>query len=213
MSRHEADFTSVKSAVPYVEEAVQKLVQAYISSNQVSSDSVASLNKEVFQKADKAYRESRGLRRPSFNNVRSDFISFLNIQDVPQVEVRHEDQVHFEPVSADVDDSVQVEVNRKPVRRGRPRRARPMLNGHELPRGLSSPDNAISMKHIICFEDGKKVKDLASHLKTLGMTPDEYRVKWGLPDSYPMYAPQFILRRGATYDVDYLTGIRRRVRT
>ena len=50
--------------------------------------------------------------------------------------------------------------------------------------------------YIVCLEDGKKLKMLKRHLQTAyGMTPDDYRVKWGLPDSYPMVAPDYAARR------------------
>jgi predicted transcriptional regulator len=50
--------------------------------------------------------------------------------------------------------------------------------------------------HIVCLEDGKKLKMLKRHLQTAyGMTPDEYRAKWGLPSSYPMVAPDYSERR------------------
>ena len=46
---------------------------------------------------------------------------------------------------------------------------------------------SVSDDHIICLEDGKKMKMLKRHLKTdHGMTPDEYRAKWGLAHDYPM---------------------------
>ena len=46
--------------------------------------------------------------------------------------------------------------------------------------------------YLICLEDGKKVKLLKRHLRThFGMTPEEYRRKWGLPDDYPMIPPAF----------------------
>ncbi len=46
--------------------------------------------------------------------------------------------------------------------------------------------------HLICLEDGKKFKTLKRHLRsTYGMTPDEYRAKWGLPHDYPMVAPNY----------------------
>ena len=36
--------------------------------------------------------------------------------------------------------------------------------------------------HIICLEDGKKLKMLKRHLHTAyGLTPEQYRTKWGLP--------------------------------
>ena len=50
---------------------------------------------------------------------------------------------------------------------------------------------------LICLDDGKKLKTLKRHLTNLGMTPDQYRAKWGLPDSYPMVAPEYAARRSA----------------
>jgi predicted transcriptional regulator len=46
--------------------------------------------------------------------------------------------------------------------------------------------------YIVCLEDGKKLKMLKRHLQTsYGMTPDQYRAKWGLPREYPMVAPNY----------------------
>lgn len=51
---------------------------------------------------------------------------------------------------------------------------------------------------IICLEDGKKFKSLKRHLSTsFGMTPEQYRVKWGLPVDYPMVAPAYAEARSA----------------
>jgi predicted transcriptional regulator len=50
--------------------------------------------------------------------------------------------------------------------------------------------------HIICLEDGKKLKMLKRHLKTAyNMTPEQYRKRWGLPAEYPMVAPDYAQRR------------------
>lgn len=52
--------------------------------------------------------------------------------------------------------------------------------------------NSIKKDHIVCLEDGKKLKMLKRHLMThYGMTPDDYRAKWGLPADYPMVAPDY----------------------
>ena len=52
--------------------------------------------------------------------------------------------------------------------------------------------------YIICLEDGKKLKMLKRHLRTsYGMTPEEYRIKWGLPADYPMVAPNYAEQRSA----------------
>lgn len=55
---------------------------------------------------------------------------------------------------------------------------------------------SITPDHLICLEDGKKFKSLKRHLRTkYGMTPDEYRMKWGLPPDYPMVAPNYARER------------------
>ncbi|MEP2102997.1 MAG: MucR family transcriptional regulator [Parasphingorhabdus sp.] len=67
---------------------------------------------------------------------------------------------------------------------------------------LARPDPAVPIKssikpdYVVCLEDGKKLKMLKRHLMThYGMTPDEYRVKWGLPSNYPMVAPNYAEQR------------------
>ncbi len=55
---------------------------------------------------------------------------------------------------------------------------------------------SITPDHLICLEDGKKLKMLKRHLKTAyNMTPEEYRERWGLPADYPMVAPNYAERR------------------
>ena len=49
--------------------------------------------------------------------------------------------------------------------------------------------------YIVCLEDGLKFKTLKRHLAKLGMTPEQYREKWGLGDDYPMVAPNYAERR------------------
>ena len=50
--------------------------------------------------------------------------------------------------------------------------------------------------YIVCLEDGKKLKTLKRHLMTAyGMTPEEYRAKWGLKPDYPMLAPNHAAKR------------------
>lgn len=52
--------------------------------------------------------------------------------------------------------------------------------------------------HIICLEDGKKLKMLKRHLMTdHKMTPEQYRAKWGLPRDYPMVAPDYAAVRSS----------------
>src|SRR3954464_9123987 len=50
---------------------------------------------------------------------------------------------------------------------------------------------------IISLEDGKPYKSLKRHLKRYGLTPPEYREKWGLPGDYPMVAASYAAQRSA----------------
>ena len=49
---------------------------------------------------------------------------------------------------------------------------------------------------IICLEDGLPFQSLKRHLRVkYGLTPEDYREKWGLPPDYPMVAPDYAKRR------------------
>jgi predicted transcriptional regulator len=72
----------------------------------------------------------------------------------------------------------------------------------DSPREMEKPVPAVPIKksilpdYIICLEDGKKLKMLRRHLKTVyGMTPEDYREKWGLSSDYPMVAPNYAKQR------------------
>jgi len=55
---------------------------------------------------------------------------------------------------------------------------------------------SISNDHLTCLEDGQKYKMLKRHLATAhGMTPEEYRERWGLSSDYPMVAPNYAKQR------------------
>ncbi|GJL85348.1 MAG: MucR family transcriptional regulator [Micavibrio sp.] len=55
---------------------------------------------------------------------------------------------------------------------------------------------SITPDYLICLEDGKKLKMLKRHLKTAyGMSPEDYRERWGLPADYPMVAPNYAEQR------------------
>jgi len=57
---------------------------------------------------------------------------------------------------------------------------------------------SVANDHIICLEDGKKLKMLKRHLATAyNMTPQQYRERWGLPADYPMVAPDYAKQRSA----------------
>lgn len=55
---------------------------------------------------------------------------------------------------------------------------------------------SVHPEYIVCLESGKKLKMLKRHLRhNYGMSPDEYRDKWGLPADYPMVAPAYAAKR------------------
>ena len=55
---------------------------------------------------------------------------------------------------------------------------------------------SMTADYLICLEDGKRFKSLKRHLRTqYGMTPEQYRDKWGLPADYPMVAPNYAVAR------------------
>jgi len=57
---------------------------------------------------------------------------------------------------------------------------------------------SVTPDYIICLEDGKHFKSMKRHLMTkFGMTPNDYRRKWGLPSDYPMVAADYATRRSA----------------
>lgn len=56
---------------------------------------------------------------------------------------------------------------------------------------------SITPDAIISFEDGKGYKTLKRHLGIRGMTPAEYKAKWGLPKDYPVVSPNYSAARSA----------------
>ena len=57
---------------------------------------------------------------------------------------------------------------------------------------------SVTDDHIVCLEDGKKLKMLKRHLMSdHGLTPETYRAKWGLKPDYPMVAPNYSAQRQA----------------
>ncbi|WP_246750831.1 MucR family transcriptional regulator [Methylorubrum rhodesianum] len=57
--------------------------------------------------------------------------------------------------------------------------------------------NSITYDALISFEDGKPYKTLKRHLTKVGLSPDEYRRKWGLPRDYPLVAASYSATRSA----------------
>lgn len=78
------------------------------------------------------------------------------------------------------------------------------VEGAPAPAAENAQEPAVAIKKsvtpefIICLEDGKKFKSLKRHLRTrYGMSPEEYRAKWGLAHDYPMVAPNYAKARSA----------------
>ena len=57
------------------------------------------------------------------------------------------------------------------------------------------PKRSVLPDYIICLDDGKRFKSMKRHVAGLGMTPAEYRAKWGLAADYPMVAPNYAAAR------------------
>ena len=56
---------------------------------------------------------------------------------------------------------------------------------------------SVTPDYLICLEDGKHFRSMRRHLTLLGLTPQRYREKWGLPSNYPMVAPSYAAQRSA----------------
>ena len=53
-------------------------------------------------------------------------------------------------------------------------------------------EESVKPDYLVCLEDGKRVKMLKRYLKTnFNMSPEEYRNRWSLPETYPMVAPNY----------------------
>jgi predicted transcriptional regulator len=54
---------------------------------------------------------------------------------------------------------------------------------------------SIAPEALTSFEDGKTYKTLRRHLAVHGLTPEQYREKWGLPKDYPMVSANYSAAR------------------
>lgn len=83
--------------------------------------------------------------------------------------------------------------------------------GREEPAAADLPTPAqikqsIHRDFLISFENGKKYVALKRHLTSLGLSPQAYREKWGLPVGYPMTALAYSRQRA---DIAKVTGLGR----
>lgn len=59
-----------------------------------------------------------------------------------------------------------------------------------------SVKKSMTPDYLVCLEDGKRFKSLKRHLRSrYNLSPEQYRAKWGLPDDYPMVAPNYAVAR------------------
>ena len=84
------------------------------------------------------------------------------------------------------------------------------IEGGDVAETKSAPTNAsaegqqpavpvkksIQPEYIVCLEDGMHARTLKRHLRTAhGMTPEQYREKWGLAEDYPLIAAGYSAAR------------------
>ncbi len=66
----------------------------------------------------------------------------------------------------------------------------------EPARPAVSVKKSMTPDYLVCLEDGKRFKSLKRHLRSrYNLSPEQYRAKWGLPDDYPMVAPNYAVAR------------------
>src|ERR671913_1174881 len=68
---------------------------------------------------------------------------------------------------------------------------------------------SITPDFLISLEDGRRYKSLKRHLNGRGLSPEQYREKWGLPRDYPMVAPNYAKQRSELAKALGLGQIRR----
>ena len=75
--------------------------------------------------------------------------------------------------------------------------SRPVGTAFERPpkRSPAEVRSSITPDALISFINGKSYAILKRHLASHGLTPRSYRERYGLPDDYPMVAPQYSKRR------------------
>jgi hypothetical protein len=69
----------------------------------------------------------------------------------------------------------------------------------ELAELRARPAKSIQNRYVVNLEDGRKYRMLTSRtLVRFGLTPREYRVKWGLPPGQPLLAKFLLVTRRKT---------------
>ena len=68
---------------------------------------------------------------------------------------------------------------------------------------------SITPDFLISMEDGRRYKSMKRHLTGRGLSPEQYREKWGLPRDYPMVAPNYAKQRSELAKASGLGQLRR----
>jgi predicted transcriptional regulator len=59
-------------------------------------------------------------------------------------------------------------------------------------------EDSVTADYIVCLEDGRRFKTMKRWLRaTYGLTPEQYREKWNLPQDYPLTAPNYTKAKSA----------------
>ena len=59
-------------------------------------------------------------------------------------------------------------------------------------------------RYLTCLETGQRKPLLRRHIReAFGMSPEEYRQKWGLPEDYPMVSRAYAERRKAARSMKF----------
>ena len=59
-------------------------------------------------------------------------------------------------------------------------------------------EQSVADDYLVCLEDGRRLKTLKRYIRHhYGLTPQQYRARWGLPADYPMVAPSYARLRSA----------------
>lgn len=82
----------------------------------------------------------------------------------------------------------------------------------ERPKPAVPISRSVQHDHIVCLEDGRRLTMLKRYLRSrYGMSPEDYRRRWGLPADYPMVAPAYAARRSDfAKKIGLGRGVRRR---
>ena len=69
---------------------------------------------------------------------------------------------------------------------------------------------SVTEEYLVSLEDGKRYQSLKRHLSGRGLTPAEYRAKWGLSADYPMGSPAYARKRSKLAKSIGLGSLRKR---